>query len=74
MNQLVELLNTQLALTALTAGAARTSCGPRSSSEGIVSAGPPAYLGADPNDPVTFLHPTPDGYVVYRDAVLAAIG
>ncbi|GAA1826114.1 hypothetical protein GCM10009750_06770 [Agromyces salentinus] len=35
---------------------------------------PPAYLGSDPANPETFLHPTPDGYLVYRDAVLAAIG
>jgi lysophospholipase L1-like esterase len=40
VNQLVELLNTQLALTALTAATPTwTSCGPRSSSERIVSAG-----------------------------------
>jgi hypothetical protein len=32
------------------------------------------HPASNPNDPVTFLHPTPNGYLVYRDAVIAAIG
>ena len=39
---------------------------------GVGSADP--WLGANQADPVTFLHPNAAGYVVYRDAVLAATG
>ncbi|MBM7831656.1 lysophospholipase L1-like esterase [Agromyces cerinus] len=76
VNQLVELLNTQLALTALTAAPADAEVvwAPVEFGAHRVGGAPPAYLGANPGDPVTFLHPTPDGYVVYRDAVLAAMG
>ena len=77
VNQLVELLNTQLALTALTAATPDVDVVWAPVEFGGHRVGgelPPAYLGTNPNDPVTFLHPTPDGYVVYRDAVLAAIG
>jgi lysophospholipase L1-like esterase len=38
---------------------------------GFGSADP--WVGVDLNDPVTFLHPTPAGYLVYRAAVLAAL-
>lgn len=31
------------------------------------------WVGVNPNDPVTFLHPTPAGYLVYRTAVLSAL-
>ena len=76
VNQLVELLNTQLALTALTGAPAGADViwVPVDFGTHRVYGETPYYLGADPNDPITFLHPTPDGYVVYRDAVLAAIG
>ena len=37
------------------------------------SAGEP-WIGVNPADPVTFLHPNPAGYLVYRDAVLTALG
>lgn len=77
VNQLVELLNTQLALTALTAATpdldvvwAPVEFGAHRVGGALV----PAYLGTNPSDLITFLHPTPNGYLVYRDAVLAAIG
>lgn len=31
------------------------------------------WLGADPSDPLTFLHPTADGQAAYRDVILAAL-
>jgi hypothetical protein len=31
------------------------------------------WLGADPSNQITFLHPTSDGQDVYRDAILAAL-
>lgn len=34
---------------------------------------PDPWLGSDPADPLTFLHPTSDGQEVYRDAVRAAL-
>lgn len=77
VNQLVELLNTQLVLTAInaaTAGADVRWAPVEFGGHRVGGALPPAYLGTNPNDPVTFLHPTPNGYVVYRDAVLAALG
>ena len=75
VNQLVELLNTQLALTALTAATPDVDVGgPRSSSRASCRRGvPPTYLGTNPNDPVTSSTPLRMD-VVYRDAVLAAIG
>ncbi|KRC59155.1 hypothetical protein ASE14_15365 [Agromyces sp. Root81] len=74
VNQLVELLNTQLGLTALTSGPSVLWASVEFGEHRIGGALPPAYLGTNPSDPVTFLHPTPDGYVVYRDAVIAALG
>lgn len=38
---------------------------------GVGTADP--WLGANPGDPLTFLHPNAAGYVAYRDAVLAAL-
>jgi lysophospholipase L1-like esterase len=77
VNQLVELLNTQLALTARAgapAGADVVWAPVEFGGHRVGGELPPAYLGTNPNDPVTFLHPTPNGYLVYRDAVLAALG
>ena len=31
------------------------------------------FMPGNMSDPLTFLHPTPDGYGAYRDAVLAAL-
>ena len=31
------------------------------------------WLGADPSDPLSFLHPNAAGYLAYRDAILAAL-
>ncbi|MGX5697470.1 SGNH/GDSL hydrolase family protein [Agromyces soli] len=31
------------------------------------------WLGSDPADPVSFLHPTAEGYAVYRELILAAL-
>lgn len=76
VNGLVEQLNAQLAATALAAAAAGADVEWAPVEFGVHRVGgvPPAYLGADPANPTTFLHPTPEGYVVYRDAVLDAIG
>jgi hypothetical protein len=75
VNQLAEALNTQLGGTALAAAATGADVVWAPVDFGAHRVGSPdPYLGADPTDPVTFLHPTPDGYVVYRDAVLTAIG
>jgi lysophospholipase L1-like esterase len=76
LNQLVGLLNTQLALTVFSAASngvpvvwAPVEFGPRRVGGEVF----PSLLGSNPNDPQTFLHPTPDGYVVYRDAILDAL-
>jgi lysophospholipase L1-like esterase len=71
VNQLVELLNTQLGLTALTAGA-HVKWAPVEFGVHRIGGAEP-WLGADPTDPLTFLHPTPAGYIAYRDAVLVAL-
>ena len=75
VNQLVELLNTQLALTVFSAAAAGAPVvwAPVDFGSHRVGGTALPWLGANPSDPVTFLHPTPDGYGAYRDAVLAAL-
>ncbi|GAA4381185.1 SGNH/GDSL hydrolase family protein [Agromyces bauzanensis] len=35
--------------------------------------GPAAWVGSDPADALTFLHPTADGQAAYRDVILAAL-
>ena len=75
VNQLAEVLNMQLAGTALAAAGAGADVVWAPVEFGVHRAGSPdPYLGVDPSDPLTFLHPTPDGYLVYRDAVLTALG
>lgn len=69
VNQLVELLNTQLALAALSASVvwAPVDFG----THRIGGSGEP-WLGQDPTNPETFLHPTVEGYQAYA-AVINAV-
>lgn len=72
VNQLVDILNTQLGLTALTAGA-KVKWAPVEFGAHRIGGTEPVWLGADPTDQLTFLHPNPAGYVAYRDAILTVL-
>lgn len=74
VNQLVASLNLSLSSTVEAAAAqgVQVVFAPIDfTGHGFGSADP--WIGVNPNDPVTFLHPTPTGYLVYRAAVLTAL-
>jgi len=76
VNQLVAALNFNLSSTV--DGAAGLSVpvdfAPVDFSGHVYGSGGVPWIGVVPTDPVTFLHPTPAGYLVYRDAILTALG
>jgi lysophospholipase L1-like esterase len=76
VNSLVAGLNT--ALSSTVAGAAGqgvpVAYAPVDFSGHVYGSGGVPWIGVDPTDLVTFLHPTPAGYLVYRDAILTALG
>jgi lysophospholipase L1-like esterase len=75
VNQLVVALNASLSQTvdAAAAQGVRVVFAPVDFAGHVFGSGGEPWIGVDPNDLVTFLHPTPTGYLVYRDAVLAAL-
>lgn len=75
VNQLVAGLNTSLSTTvaAVAAQGVTVVFAPVDFSGHVFGSAGVPWIGVDPADPVTFLHPTPAGYLVYRDAVLAAL-
>lgn len=76
VNQLVAALNAGLSSTvdAAAAQGVRVVFAPVDFTGHVYGSAAEPWIGVDANDPVTFLHPTPTGYLVYRDAVLAALG
>lgn len=73
VNQGVAALNAQLTMAvalSASAGAPALFAAPDFTGHRIGDADP--WLGADPSSP-SFLHPTADGYVAYRDAILAVL-
>jgi lysophospholipase L1-like esterase len=76
VNQLVERLNTQLEQTALTGAPAGSDvrwAWVDFDDRRIGGKSPNPYLGTNPNDPVTFMHPTAAGYEVYAFAITYAL-
>lgn len=68
-------LNAQLAgaVQVQASGSVDVAFAPVSFGEHAIGGSDSPWIGGDPADPVTFFHPTAAGYVVYRDAVLAAL-
>ena len=76
VNQLVAALNVSLSSTvgAAAAQGVRVVFAPVDFTGHVFGSAGEPWIGVNTGDPVTFLHPTPTGYVVYRDAVLTALG
>ena len=76
VNQLVAGLNVSLSSTVAGAAAQGVTVvfAPVDFSGHVYGSGGVPWIGVDPTDPVAFLHPNPAGYVVYREAVLTALG
>jgi lysophospholipase L1-like esterase len=75
VNSLVAGLNTALSSTVTIASGASVPVvfAPVDFSGHVFGSGGVPWIGVNPADPLTFLHPNPTGYLVYRDAVLLAL-
>jgi len=76
INALTAVLNSQIQAGAVGAAASGADVSyvdvtARFAGHGVGTADP--WLGADPSDPVSFLHPNAAGYTAYRDALIAAL-
>lgn len=75
VNQGALALNAQLAgaVQATAMAGAQVVFAPVSFGDHVIGGSALPWFGADVTDPVGFLHPTAQGYVAYRDAVLAVV-
>ena len=75
INQAVAGLNAQLAGAVQARAATGTDVvfAPVTFGEHAIGGSAQPWLGFDVNNPTTFMHPTAEGYAVYRDAILAAL-
>ncbi len=75
VNQAVEALNGQLAgaVQATAATGIDVVFAPVTFGEHAIGGSAQPWLGFDLNNPMTLMHPTAEGYTVYRDAILTAL-